>query len=73
VNYAKTFFTSTFPEAWYYAFGALFVVVTLFLPRGIIGLIPNRARTPGASNSKAERGYMQRIRIHANQAQASRK
>ncbi len=38
VNYAKTYFTSTIPEAWNYALGALFVVVTLFLPRGIVGL-----------------------------------
>ena len=39
VNYAKTYFTSTIPEAWYYALGALFVLVTLFLPRGITGLL----------------------------------
>ncbi len=44
VNYAKTYFTSTIPEAWYYALGTLFVLVTLFLPRGIIGLVSGRAR-----------------------------
>jgi urea transport system permease protein len=38
VNYAKTYLTSAFPDAWNYALGTLFVVVTLFLPRGIIGL-----------------------------------
>jgi urea transport system permease protein len=38
VNYAKTFFTGTFPEVWLYALGALFVGVTLFLPRGLTGL-----------------------------------
>ncbi len=42
VNYAKTYFTSTIPEAWNYALGALFVLVTLFLPRGIIGLVSGR-------------------------------
>src|SRR5579872_2680323 len=42
VNYAKTYFTGAFPEIWLYGLGALFVVVTLFLPRGVIGLI--RAR-----------------------------
>jgi urea transport system permease protein len=31
------------PEAWLYALGALFVLVTLFLPRGLIGLVPARA------------------------------
>jgi urea transport system permease protein len=40
VNYAKTFFTGTFPEVWLYALGALFVLVTLFLPRGLMGLMP---------------------------------
>src|SRR3984885_14633341 len=38
VNYAKTFLTGAFPEIWLYALGALFVLVTLFLPRGIVGL-----------------------------------
>jgi len=38
VNYAKTFFTTALPEVWQYALGALFVLVTLFLPRGIAGL-----------------------------------
>jgi len=39
VNYAKTYFTGAFPEVWLYALGALFVGVTLFLPRGVIGLV----------------------------------
>ena len=42
VNYAKTYFTGAFPEIWLYALGALFVLVTLFLPRGIIGLLPGK-------------------------------
>jgi urea transport system permease protein len=40
VNYAKTFFTGALPEVWLYALGALFVLVTLFLPRGLMGLVP---------------------------------
>jgi urea transport system permease protein len=47
VNYAKTYFTSTIPEAWSYALGALFVLVTLFLPRGIIGLVSGGAKRKG--------------------------
>jgi urea transport system permease protein len=42
VNYAKTYFTGAFPEIWLYALGGLFVLVTLFLPRGVISLIPER-------------------------------
>ncbi|MFT4585725.1 MAG: urea transport system permease protein [Gammaproteobacteria bacterium] len=38
VNYAKTVLTGAFPEVWLFALGALFVIVTLVLPRGIVGL-----------------------------------
>ena len=38
VNGAKSWFTATFPEFWLYFLGALFVVVTLFLPQGLLGL-----------------------------------
>jgi len=44
VNYAKTYLTGAFPEVWLFALGALFVVVTLFLPRGIVGLVPARSK-----------------------------
>ncbi len=42
VNYAKTYLTGAFPEVWLYVLGALFVLVTLFLPRGIVGLASGR-------------------------------
>jgi len=38
VNYAKTVFTGIMPEAWLFVLGALFVLVTLLLPRGVAGL-----------------------------------
>jgi urea transport system permease protein len=38
VNFAKTFFTGAFPEYWLYGLGGLFVLSTLFLPKGILGL-----------------------------------
>jgi urea transport system permease protein len=44
VNYAKTYLTGAFPEVWLYALGALFVLVTVFLPRGIVGLLPARGK-----------------------------
>ena len=45
VNFAKTYFTGAFPEYWLYGLGLLFVLVTLFLPRGLLGLLlqPGRA------------------------------
>lgn len=39
VNYAKTYFTAVLPEVWLFALGALFVIVTLYLPRGLVGLV----------------------------------
>ena len=47
VNYAKTQFTGLMPEAWLFALGALFVGVTIFLPRGIVGLLSARKKTQG--------------------------
>jgi urea transport system permease protein len=44
VNYAKTYLTGALPEVWLYALGALFIVVTLFLPNGLMGLVPGTAR-----------------------------
>ena len=38
VNYAKSYFTAALPEFWLYALGAMFVLVTLFLPQGVTGL-----------------------------------
>lgn len=49
VNYAKTWFTSAYPEAWLFALGALFVLVTLFLPRGLVGLLRRRDKAPAAA------------------------
>jgi len=37
VNLAKSYFTAAFPAAWLFLLGGLFVAVTLFLPRGILG------------------------------------
>jgi urea transport system permease protein len=42
VNYAKTYLTAAMPEAWLFALGALFVLVTILLPRGLIGLLRRR-------------------------------
>ncbi len=39
VNYGKTYLTAALPDVWLFALGGLFVVVTLFLPHGIVGLL----------------------------------
>jgi urea transport system permease protein len=47
VNGAKSWFTQAFPEFWLYFLGALFIAVTLFLPRGIMGLKDRVKREKG--------------------------
>jgi urea transport system permease protein len=39
VNLAKTYFTGAAPEIWLYFLGLLFVLVTLFLPKGVVGTV----------------------------------
>lgn len=72
VNLGKSYFTSALPEFWLFALGALFVFVTLFMPKGIVGLIgqwrtmttkreqapPNTALQPSSpeTSQAAERG-----------------
>ncbi len=38
INYAKTYLTGALPDAWLYVLGALFILVTLVFPKGIMGL-----------------------------------
>jgi len=40
VNYLKSYFTGALPDAWLFVLGGLFIAVTLFLPKGIVGTVP---------------------------------
>jgi urea transport system permease protein len=43
VNYLKTIFTiGMLAPYWLFVLGAIFVLVTIFLPRGVLGLLPSR-------------------------------
>jgi urea transport system permease protein len=42
VNYSKTLLTAALPEVWLFVLGAMFVLVTLFLPKGLIGMVQRR-------------------------------
>ena len=46
VNAAKSWFTMSFPEYWLYFLGLIFVLVTLFLPQGVMGLLSKWKRAP---------------------------
>ena len=39
VSGAKSWFTTVFPEYWLYFLGAMFILVTLYLPHGVVGLV----------------------------------
>ncbi len=39
VNVGKSYFTGAFPELWLFALGGLFIGVTLFMPKGIVGTV----------------------------------
>ncbi|MBW6421369.1 urea ABC transporter permease subunit UrtC [Rhizobium sp. XQZ8] len=54
VNAGKSFFTGAFPEFWLFALGGLFIAVTLFLPKGIVGTIQHGFRTRRAYKAAAE-------------------
>jgi urea transport system permease protein len=63
VNGGKTLFTGMFPEVWLFALGGLFVLVTLFLPRGVVGAIArngNASRGGGAMPAAAEKAEAQK-------------
>lgn len=55
VNAGKSWFTGALPEYWLFALGGLFVFATLFLPKGIAGLIRKLAnwRRPARHASPA--------------------
>ncbi|MEQ9514349.1 urea ABC transporter permease subunit UrtC [Roseitalea porphyridii] len=44
VNYMKTYLTGAIPEVWLFALGGLFVAVTLFFPKGVVGEIASLKR-----------------------------
>src|ERR1700681_1391987 len=51
VGAAKTYFSENFVEYWLYFIGSLFIVVVMFLPQGLAGLI-ERLRGLGAGRAK---------------------
>jgi urea transport system permease protein len=55
----KSWLTANFPDAWLFVLGAMFILVTIFLPKGVLGLIeglgPKRQRREEAvHNAEAE-------------------
>lgn len=53
VALAKTLLTGWLPDAWLYVLGALFILVTLYLPKGIVGWLDSLRRSPRPKTEKA--------------------
>ena len=54
VNFGKTLFTGILPEFWLFALGGLFIAVTLFLPKGIVGTYDDwKAKRRASRNAAA--------------------
>ena len=45
VNGLKSWFTGAFPDLWLYALGLMFILVTLFMPQGMLGLAEKLQKT----------------------------
>ncbi len=57
VNLSKSWFTTSFPEYWLFFLGLLFILVTLYLPQGVVGLwakLTRREARAAAAAAKAE-------------------
>jgi urea transport system permease protein len=65
VNAGKSWFTAALPEFWLFALGGLFVATTLFLPKGVVGLLAamrlprRRGETPTAADEAGPFGERQ--------------
>lgn len=51
-NAAKTTFSEAYPDWWPFIMGAMFVVATLFLPKGIVGTCKDWVQTWGRGSGK---------------------
>jgi len=74
VNTGKSYFTGALPDLWLFALGGLFVCVTLFLPKGVLGLwdqwrdrASRRAAEEGTTPPEAPQTVV-RSRAHASSA-----
>jgi urea transport system permease protein len=68
VNGAKSYFTQAYPEYWLFFLGLIFILATLFLPKGIAGLAQQwRARVSAATQQSRQPAAVQQARGAAAQ------
>ena len=54
VNGLKSWFTAAFPDLWLFALGLMFILVTLFMQKGILGLMEKLKRAPEPEPAPAD-------------------
>ncbi len=77
VNGMKSWLTASYPDAWLYALAALFVLVTLLLPDGLVGLIRRlgqlkraSAKPPSAPEPRVSSGLPAAAPVETTQGKA---
>ncbi|MBY6196107.1 urea ABC transporter permease subunit UrtC [Vibrio hangzhouensis] len=56
INYAKSWFTVEFPEVWLFALGGLFVLSTMYFPKGLIGFLSDKIQLARNKVKPAQKG-----------------
>lgn len=67
VNGGKSYFTGAFPEFWLFALGGLFIAVTLFFPKGIVGTLQHYLARRRESGSRLRQATPSRAMTAARQ------
>ena len=69
VNGLKSWFTAALPEYWLFVLGAIFVLVTLYLPNGLLGLFTKLSarwrRIPRGANEASEADEAAKVKAPA--------
>jgi len=65
VNYGKTVLTGAMPDSWLFALGALFILVTLYLPKGIAGVFTQFKQIWQARKLSAQESSEPKIKAEA--------
>ncbi|WP_237487079.1 urea ABC transporter permease subunit UrtC [Vibrio hippocampi] len=61
INYAKSWFTVEFPEVWLFALGGLFVLSTMYFPKGLIGFINDKVAQVKRSVSNKDKDKTEEV------------
>lgn len=63
VKWAQSAFSEAYPTLWMFLYGATFIVIVLFLPKGLAGLYQNQLRGWGFKCFKRIRGKVETAKI----------